>query len=77
MHRVQKTIGELTYDRDVPVLRARDPVGRALDAMCRRPCEAVLVVEDNRVVASSPAATSSFASPPLTRILSRHNWARS
>ena len=50
MHRVQKTIGELTYDRDIPVLRARDPVGRALDAMCRRPCEAVLVVEDNRAV---------------------------
>jgi len=50
MHRVQKTIGELTYDVDAPVLRARDPVGRALDAMCRKPCEAVLVVEDQKVV---------------------------
>jgi CBS domain-containing protein len=50
MHRVQKTIGELTYDIDAPVLRARDSVGRALDAMCRGPCEAVTVVDDGKVV---------------------------
>jgi CBS domain-containing protein len=50
MHRVQQTIGELTYEVDAPVLRARDPVGRALDAMCRRPCEAVMVVDDGKVV---------------------------
>src|SRR5262245_30320331 len=50
MHRVQKTIGELTYDQDTPVFTARDAVSRALDAMCRGPCEAVIIVEGGEVV---------------------------
>jgi CBS domain-containing protein len=50
MNRVQRTIAELGFTRDVPQMSPDDKVTRALDAMCRDGHGSILVVENNDLV---------------------------
>lgn len=50
MAEIQRTISEFIANRAVPAVTSGDTVLRALAIMKERPCDAVAVVDDNRVV---------------------------
>ena len=50
MRRLQKTIEEIGWTKDVPRFVARDPVSRAFEAMSRAAHDCVLIVEGNVLV---------------------------
>ncbi|HEY5936775.1 MAG TPA: CBS domain-containing protein [Kofleriaceae bacterium] len=49
MRRLQRTIAEIGWTRDVPRLAEADPVARAFDAMSRESHDCVLVVEGGQL----------------------------
>ena len=49
MRRLQKTIEEIGWTRNVPQLRSTDPVARAFDLMSRESHDCVLLVDGSRL----------------------------
>jgi CBS domain-containing protein len=50
MGEIQRTIADFIEARPVPAVRSSDPVARALAVMKERPCDAVAVIDEERVV---------------------------